>query len=538
MARRCREALLVGVLVVCGADRADAAGNCTSVDVDFMPAANGNKFAPQIVAWVEDTTGNYVETVFITQSTGTFGIGNRPGRFDFNSGPGWPYGRRITVFPIWAHRHGLAWDQLVFQAPDTESNLSHEMAQSSREFHFCRPIKPEESYFDAMTCASEAFTDKGIFDASQKNLYPPRNDLTRSPAIDAASVAMFELLNPFDAVSQATPAPGAMAQFSWTTPPELPLGNYVMFVEVSREFDMNSSYNPTVFPPPAVPFDIYGLPYRGQPSVLYRIPFTIGSDATTATTSDYVGYSDPTGLDGDVRPPDSTISSDVMGSGALRLALIADGPSAFRIRVGARPQFDDIAPALPSDLQVVDATSTKATLAFVAPGDDGTTGRASRYEIRYLVGEDVTADNFDRAVLATASVLPTAAGTYQQFQITGLLPETAYSVGVRAFDDCRNASELSVLTFQTPDRVSGEVDACFVATAAYGSVMANDVELLRRFRDLMLRKTVAGELAIDGYYTFGPALAGAIGESDLLRATTRRVLAPWIDRVRSVRVDR
>ena len=56
----------------------------------------------QIVAWVETASGQYVDTVYITQTVGRFGLGNRPGRWDFNSGPMWPYGRRTATFPIWS----------------------------------------------------------------------------------------------------------------------------------------------------------------------------------------------------------------------------------------------------------------------------------------------------------------------------------------------------------------------------------------------------------------------------------------------------
>jgi hypothetical protein len=64
--------------------------------------------------------------------------------------------------------------------------------------------------------------------------------------------------------------------------------------------------------------------------------------------------------------------------------------------------------------------------------------------------------------------------------------------------------------------------------------MANDVEMLRRFRDMLLRKSVLGELAVEAYYTFGPAVAGVVGESDLLRSTAREVLAPIVARTRSL----
>ena len=89
-----------------------------------------------------------------------------------------------------------------------------------------------------------------------------------------------------------------------------------------------------------------------------------------------------------------------------------------------------------------------------------------------------------------------------------------------------------MLKFTTLDRAIGEVDWCFVATAAYGSLMANDVTLLRGFRDRVLESSILGELAVETYYTFGPIAAGMISESDLLRASARTILGPIIDWVR------
>src|SRR5205085_2578410 len=70
--------------------------------LDYEPIA----LPSQMVAWIETPAGVFQGTIYITAATGTFGIGNRAGRFDLNTGPGWPYGKRITTFPVWAHRHG------------------------------------------------------------------------------------------------------------------------------------------------------------------------------------------------------------------------------------------------------------------------------------------------------------------------------------------------------------------------------------------------------------------------------------------------
>jgi hypothetical protein len=513
---------------------------CHVVEVDFMPAEIATPVAmrapSQIVAWIEDASGNYVDTIFITQQTGTYGLGNRPGRWDFNSGPNWPYGRRVTVFPVWAHRRAASgaptWQEVVYQNAD-DSNLSHPFNQSSREMRFCRPLRREEPGWDAGTCASTVFTDKGIFDVARTSLYPPRNDLTRTTP-DHESVDQYAMLNPFDAVSMATPASGIPAELTWPIPDALPPGEYVLWVEVSREFDHNATYSITAAPSPAsIPWAEYGEPYRGQPSVLYKVGFTMGAQVTSATTLDYVGYGDPTGLDGNVRAPDATISTGVPGSGAERFAVRVDAQNQpYRLRVTSRPELDFVEPARPNNPQVNTLSQTSAVVEFTAPGDDGLAGKVRGYEIRYVQGDTLTDDTFTRGIELRPDIAIVEPGALQEFPIEGLLFDTEYTVGIRAYDDCRNTGKIAYVTFKTPPRQTGEVDACFVATAAYGSVLANDVEMLRRFRDFMLQQTVLGELAVEAYYTFGPAVAGVVGESELLRASARAVLAPIVDVVK------
>lgn len=147
---------------------------------------------------------------------------------------------------------------------------------------------------------------------------------------------------------------------------------------------------------------------------------------------------------------------------------------------------------------------------------------------------EISAENFADSMAVITNVTPAGPGELALVEVQGLLPETQYSIAVRAYDDCHNTSEIAVTTFTTGNRVVGTVDACFVATAAYGTAMANDVEDLRHFRDSILSRTVFGELAIETYYTFGPAVAGVVGESEMLRHTVRTLLAPLIARVRDL----
>jgi hypothetical protein len=316
-------------------------------------------------------------------------------------------------------------------------------------------------------------------------------------------------------------------------------------VEVALEQDFNETYSIERFQPPRspeIPWGEYGVPYRGQPSVIYQVPFTISDTETQATTDTWVGYGDPgpsSGPDGKtpkfyvpdgrIRPRDSTITTDTPSRGALRLLMTSNNAMLYRVRVDARPEPDYVAPAPPTAMAVVSAQASDAALSFVAPGDDGMIGRVKGYEVRYRVGSTPIGDgDFASANEAAFTGNIVAAGDLQTVTVRDLLPETQYTVAVRAFDDCHNTSGIASTTFVTAPRRIGEVDACFVATAAYGSLLANDVEMLRRFRDRMLKHTVLGELAVETYYTFGPTVAGVIGESDLLRSTARGFLAPLV----------
>lgn len=545
---------------------ADQPAACRVVDLDFTPGgfpatSKDPEIVPQIVAWLEKPNGEFVATLYVTDEIGRYGLGNRPGRFDFNSGPNWPYGRRVTVFPVWANRRvsntpGVKRSDLMFPQVNYQNsedfNLSHPAGDSSPEVHFCRPLMTSEPSWDAASCPSTAYTDKGqLASGSPTALYPPRADVIASPKSgggqDSPSVEAYRNMNPFDAVSQASPRLGMETQISWPIPSDLAMGDYVLFMEVSLERDFNDHYTAQMFPSPTgIPWSEYGVPYRGQPSVIYQVPITIGNAEMVATTDRYAGYGDPgpsgpfdgrsfPNPDGMIRPPDSTITTDRPGSGAARLLLTSKGGQLFRLRVDARTEPDMVSPGPPGAMAVVDTQAGGATLSFTAPGDDGMIGTVTGYDVRYRVGTTPIGDaEFDAANEAKFSTRIVKAGELQNVVVANLLPETPYSFAVRAFDDCHNTGKITTVMFTTAPRKIGEVDACFVATAAYGSVLANDVEMLRRFRDRMLRHSVLGELAVETYYTFGPTVAGLIGESDLLRSTARDALAPLVRWVRQV----
>lgn len=69
---------------------------------------------------------------------------------------------------------------------------------------------------------------------------------------------------------------------------------------------------------------------------------------------------------------------------------------------------------------------------------------------------------------------------------------------------------------------------CFIATAAYGTPMAEDIDYLRGFRDEYLLSVSVGRKFVELYNQYSPPLAERIRRNETLRALTRATLLPLV----------
>ena len=73
-----------------------------------------------------------------------------------------------------------------------------------------------------------------------------------------------------------------------------------------------------------------------------------------------------------------------------------------------------------------------------------------------------------------------------------------------------------------------DVSWCFIATAAYGTSMAGEIEILREFRDEYLLTNPLGQALVGLYYRVSPPIAGFITEHPSLKPIVRVGLVPAV----------
>jgi len=69
---------------------------------------------------------------------------------------------------------------------------------------------------------------------------------------------------------------------------------------------------------------------------------------------------------------------------------------------------------------------------------------------------------------------------------------------------------------------------CFIATATYGSGMAGEVQILRKFRDNFLMNSAPVRSFVRFYYRVSPPVADFIGRHESLRLATCWSLMPLV----------
>jgi hypothetical protein len=101
----------------------------------------------------------------------------------------------------------------------------------------------------------------------------------------------------------------------------------------------------------------------------------------------------------------------------------------FRAQIAEIEVFETLAP-------------TGVDLTWTAPGDDGATGTATSYDIRYSTSSITSEAEFDAASVVPGSPTPQPGGTSETFTVTSL-PSGTYYFAIKAEDDAGNIGAVS-----------------------------------------------------------------------------------------------
>lgn len=138
-----------------------------------------------------------------------------------------------------------------------------------------------------------------------------------------------------------------------------------------------------------------------------------------------------------------TVTADSNGLITLLSVKITKDKNKITITPNNSPGPVDVtAPSAVGNLSASNTSQTQTTLAWTAPGDDGATGKAAFYDLRYSTTV-LNEAGWASALKISGEPFPENAGTSQSMAVNNLQPGKTYYFAIKATDESGNTSTIS-----------------------------------------------------------------------------------------------
>ena len=143
------------------------------------------------------------------------------------------------------------------------------------------------------------------------------------------------------------------------------------------------------------------------------------------------------------------------------------------VSVEPGPSTDTTAPSQVTDLAATPIASDAVTLSWAATGDDGSTGSAYLYDVRYSTAP-FSETSWATATPTSGEPVPGAAPASETMTVTGLTGATIYYFAVKVADEAGNFSALSNLASTTTPAALWNVEVVDATGAGFYNSLAFD----------------------------------------------------------------
>lgn len=259
-----------------------------------------------------------------------------------------------------------------------------------------RSIQPETQYYFALKASD------GVSSSPMSNLFPNNSSVASGTTKDMTppgTITDLSIVNPTNnSVMLVWTSPGDDGSFTWYKDASGHADEYDIRYSTSSITEANWAYAKSVPNPPT-------------PSKEGNAQVTIVSGLSLNTDEYYFGI--------------KTLDEARNFSGLSNIVSV-----------------DKLSPGAITDMNVGTASASTLALSWTAPGDNGSRGTVTSYDIRYST-TPISEANWNSCTEVFGEPTPLAGGKFQTFTVTGLNFNTKYYLAMKAIDDAGNLSPLS-----------------------------------------------------------------------------------------------